>query len=145
MPFPGSLDTTTTLPNDRTTGDTSPASDRNDLATATIAIETKLGSGASTPTSGTVLRGNGTGTSTWGDADLTTDVTGVLPVANGETGGSSASAARTALGVAIGTDVEAHDACAGSLSILAGYWYDSGQGARTTLRRDRWGGEETIG
>lgn len=32
--------------------------------------------------------------------DLTSDVTGVLPIANGGTGGSTASAARTALGVA---------------------------------------------
>lgn len=33
---------------------------------AIVAIETKLGTGASTPTSGTVLTGNGAGTSTWG-------------------------------------------------------------------------------
>lgn len=40
-----------------------------------------------------------------------------LPVANGGTGGTSASAARTALGVAIGADVQAFDA---DLSTLAG-------------------------
>jgi hypothetical protein len=33
---------------------------------AIVALETKLGTGASTPTSGTVLTGNGTGTSAWG-------------------------------------------------------------------------------
>lgn len=33
---------------------------------AIVALETKLGTGASTPISGTVLTGNGTGTSTWG-------------------------------------------------------------------------------
>ena len=39
------------------------------------------------------------GTMSAGSIDLTADVTGVLPVANGGTGGSSASAARTALGL----------------------------------------------
>jgi hypothetical protein len=33
---------------------------------AIVALETKLGTGASTPTSGTVMVGNGTGTSEWG-------------------------------------------------------------------------------
>lgn len=50
------------------------------------ALETKLGTGSSTSTNNTVLRGNGTGTSTWAQAVLTTDVTGTLPVANGGTG-----------------------------------------------------------
>ena len=39
------------------------------------------------------------GTMSAGSIDLTADVTGVLPVANGGTGASSASAARTALGL----------------------------------------------
>lgn len=43
------------------------------------AIATKIGTGSSTPTSGTVLKGNGTGTSTWAQVDLATDVTGLLP------------------------------------------------------------------
>lgn len=54
-----------------------------------IALANKMGTGASTPTSGMVLRGNGTGTSTWGQVVLTTDVTGVLPIANGGTGTTS--------------------------------------------------------
>lgn len=51
-----------------------------------LATQTKIGTGSSTPTNNKVLRGNGTGTSTWAQVALTTDVTGVLPVANGGTG-----------------------------------------------------------
>lgn len=51
-----------------------------------IALGTKLGTGSSTASSGKVLRGTGSGTSAWAAADLTTDVTGTLPVANGGTG-----------------------------------------------------------
>lgn len=54
-----------------------------------VALSNKIGTGASTPTSGTVLRGNGAGTSIWGDVDLTTDVTGILGTSNGGTGTTS--------------------------------------------------------
>lgn len=50
--------------------------------------------------------------------DLTTSVTGELPVANGGTGGATASAARTALGLAIGTDVQAYDVTLAGLSAI---------------------------
>lgn len=53
-----------------------------------------------------------TGTSNnpaWAQVDLTNGVTGVLPIANGGTGGSTASAARTALGLAIGSNIQAWD------------------------------------
>jgi hypothetical protein len=50
------------------------------------AIATKIGTGSSTPVAGVVLRGTGAGISAWGQVDVTTDVTGVLPEANGGTG-----------------------------------------------------------
>ena len=53
------------------------------------ALATKLGTGASTPTASTVLRGTGAGTSAWGQTVLTTDVSGILPLTNGGLGVNS--------------------------------------------------------
>ncbi len=53
------------------------------------ALATKVGTGSSTAVAGTVLRATGAGTSAWGQVVLTSDTTGVLPVANGGTGQSS--------------------------------------------------------
>lgn len=53
------------------------------------ALEAKLGISASTPSAGKVLRSTGTGISVWGAVDVTTDITGTLPVGNGGTGVTS--------------------------------------------------------
>lgn len=55
-------------------------------AQAHNAYEAKIGITASTPIASTVLRGTGTGTSEWQQINVTTDITGTLPVANGGTG-----------------------------------------------------------
>lgn len=55
-------------------------------AQAHNAVEAKIGIGSSTPTASKVLRATGTGTSAWAQVDVTTDLTGTLPVANGGTG-----------------------------------------------------------
>jgi len=64
--FPGSLDTSATLYDVSDTGTVEPEH-HDAIAQACIAIETKLGSGASTPTVRDVLKGTGTGTSAWSD------------------------------------------------------------------------------
>lgn len=54
-----------------------------------VQVATKIGTGASTPTAGKVLTGDGAGTSSWAQVNLTTMVSGILPVANGGTGTTS--------------------------------------------------------
>ena len=97
--FPTSLDTTTNLPiasnlsGVELDGDGDANKVHSNLHgvtdTALVAVETKMGTGASTPSSNKVLRATGTGTSAWAQVALTTDVTGTLPVGNGGTGAST--------------------------------------------------------
>lgn len=66
-------------PNDTLAADNH-ASQHNAEQADITAIATKIGTGASTPVTQTVLRGNGTGTSAWSQVSLDTDVAGQLPV-----------------------------------------------------------------
>ena len=78
-----------------------------DISTGTIASGGNLGLDSNNKIVKNTVSG--------GSTDLTTDVTGILPIANGGTNSSSASGARTALGVdAAGTDNSTDVTLAGS-------------------------------
>lgn len=92
--FPTSLDSFTT----KVVGDTLQPADVNDLQTDVIAVETKIGTGASTPTANKVLRSGGTGASVWGQVveadqlladnttnDVSTSKHGYAPKGDGST------------------------------------------------------------
>jgi hypothetical protein len=75
---------------------------------AIVAVETKVGTGASTPTSGTVLTGNGTGTSDWGattgsgNVVLATSPTLVTPALGTPASGVATNLTGTASGLTAG-------------------------------------------
>jgi hypothetical protein len=92
--YPGAIDDTTTLPppgpNTVTSaGSVTHAVLHDNEILALQALEAKVGIGASTSTTSTVLRASSNGTSTWGKVVLTSDITGTLPVTNGGTGVTS--------------------------------------------------------
>lgn len=89
MAFPGATPSYAGFTGSHTLSADNHASQHNAEQADIIALANKLGTGASTPTSGLVLRGNGVGTSSWAQVILTSDVSGVLPVANGGTGSTN--------------------------------------------------------
>jgi len=86
MSFPSSIDTFAGFTSTHTLQADNHAAQSNQEQAAIVAVETKIGTGASTPTSTSVLVGNGIGTSAWGQVALSSMVSGVLPVNNGGTG-----------------------------------------------------------
>jgi hypothetical protein len=77
----------------------------------------------------TVLHGNATGNPSWSAISLSADVTGMLPVANGGTGATTASTARTSLGAAASganSDISSLTGLTTALSVAQG-----GTGAQT--------------
>jgi hypothetical protein len=87
--FPGAIPSYSTMSPNATLSAAGHTSRHNEVQLDLIALATKLGTGSATPASGKVLKGNGAGSSTWGAVDLTTDVTGILPVGSGGTGTNS--------------------------------------------------------
>lgn len=86
MSFPGAIPSYAGFTSSDTLKVDNHAAQHNAEQADISALGTKVGTGASTPASGLLLRGNGAGTSVWAQANPTTDVSGVLPQANGGTG-----------------------------------------------------------
>jgi len=97
--FPGSTPSFAGFTSSHTLAEDNHAAQHNLEQGEIVALATKIGTGSSTPTANTVLRGTGAGTSAFGQVDLTTDVTGILPFNKGGLGTDTASEARTTLGV----------------------------------------------
>lgn len=90
MGYPTSLPSYAGFTSTHTLSQDNHAAQHNSEQADITAIGTKVGTGASTPINATVLRGNGTGTSTWGQLNAQTDITSILPQANGGTGTNTA-------------------------------------------------------
>lgn len=87
--FPSSIPSYAGFTSTHTLSQDQHASQHNSEQGDIIAIATKVGTGASTPTNNTVLRGNGTGTTTFDQVHAATDISGILGTANGGTGTTS--------------------------------------------------------
>lgn len=103
--FPTSLPSFAGFTSSHTLAQDSHAAQHNLEQDEVVALATKMGTGSSTPVANRVLRGTGAGISSWAQANLTTDVTDVLPVANGGTNASTAANARNNLGVNTKTEI----------------------------------------
>lgn len=91
MAYPGSIPSFAGFTAGNTLAADNHAAQHNLEQSEIVAIATKIGTGASTPSSGQVLRSTGAGVSSWGSVVQTTDITGITPVANGGTGQNSLS------------------------------------------------------
>lgn len=89
MAFPSTIPSYSGFTSGHTLQQDTHAAQHNSEQADVIALATKLGTGSSTSTNNTVLRGNGSGTSAWGQVQATSDITGILPTSLGGTGTTS--------------------------------------------------------
>lgn len=116
--FPGGIPSFAGFTASHTLAADSHAAQHNLEQAEIVQIATKIGTGASTPVANRVLRGTGAGTSAWAQTDLTSDVTGTLPVANGGTGITS-----------LGSNVANFLGTPSSANLLAALTNETGTGA----------------
>lgn len=86
MSYPSSIDSFAGFTSTHTLAQDNHAAQHTQEQAGIVATETKVGTGTSIPTTGTILRGSGLGTSAWDTVHLSSDVQGVLGVNSGGTG-----------------------------------------------------------